>query len=60
MGSVLLLDDGGGSDKGRGFSISSGIRSSIVSGSVAMSSADDGTTWLAAFQHLDSILQDAR
>ena len=44
MGSVLLLDDGGGSDKGGGFSISSDIRSSIVSGSVAMSSADDGTT----------------
>ena len=39
-GSVLLIGGRGGSDIGEGVGISSGIRSPIDSGSVAMSSAD--------------------
>ena len=43
-----------------GFRISSGIGSSIDSGSVAMSSVDAASTCLYALRHNDSLVQDTR
>jgi len=60
-GSMLLLSGGGGSDRGGGFisNISLVIRSYVDSGSVAIASADTGTTGLDDVRHIDSLLRDA-